>query len=43
VEKLDLKGNRREIKKKAAEKALQFYYEGLIHGDFLKRRVSHKG
>ena len=36
VWKLDLKGNRREIKKKATEKALQFFYEKLIHGDFLK-------
>lgn len=27
----DLKGNRREIKRKAAEKALQFFYETLIH------------
>jgi nicotinamide-nucleotide amidase len=27
----DLKGSRKEIKKKAAEKALQFFYETLIH------------
>jgi len=31
VKKLDLKGSRREIKKKATEKALQFFYERLIH------------
>ena len=31
VKKLDLKGSRREIKEKAAEKALQFSYETLIH------------
>jgi len=31
VKKLDLKGSRRKIKEKAAEKALQFSYETLIH------------
>jgi PncC family amidohydrolase len=31
VKREDLKGSRREIKKKAAEKALQFFYERLIH------------
>ncbi len=31
VRKLDLKGTRREIKEKAAEKALQFLYRKLIH------------
>ena len=31
VRKLDLKGNRREIKEKATEKALQFFYETLVH------------
>ncbi len=36
VWKLDLKGGRREIKKKASEKALQYFYEKLIPGDFLK-------
>jgi nicotinamide mononucleotide (NMN) deamidase PncC len=30
VKKLDLKGNRREIKEKATEKALQIFYEILI-------------
>jgi nicotinamide-nucleotide amidase len=43
VKKLDLKGNRREIKEKATEEALQYFYERLIHGDFLERRVGHKG
>lgn len=31
VKKLDLKGSRRKIKERAAEKALQFSYETLIH------------
>jgi len=31
IRKEDLKGNRREIKRKASEKALQFFYERLIH------------
>jgi nicotinamide-nucleotide amidase len=31
VRKEDLKGSRREIKEKATEKALQFFYEILIH------------
>jgi nicotinamide-nucleotide amidase len=31
VKKLDLKGTRIEIKEKASEKALQFFYEILIH------------
>jgi nicotinamide-nucleotide amidase len=30
VKKLDLKGTRREIKKKATQKSLQFFYETLI-------------
>jgi nicotinamide mononucleotide (NMN) deamidase PncC len=36
VKKLDLKGNRREIKRKASEKALQFFYEILIEKAGLK-------
>jgi nicotinamide-nucleotide amidase len=43
VKKLDLKGNRREIKEKSTEKALQFFYQKLIHGDFLRERLGHKG
>ena len=31
VRREDLKGSRKEIKKKAAQKALQFFYERLIH------------
>jgi nicotinamide-nucleotide amidase len=31
VKKIDLKGNRREIKKKAAERSLDFFYKILIH------------
>ena len=31
VKREDLKGNRREIKRKATENALQFFYERLIH------------
>jgi nicotinamide-nucleotide amidase len=30
VRKLDLKGNRRKIKEKAADKSLQFFYEILF-------------
>jgi nicotinamide-nucleotide amidase len=30
VKKFDLKGNRREIKDKASEKALQFFYQKLF-------------
>jgi nicotinamide-nucleotide amidase len=37
VKKLDLKGNRREIKEKATEKALQFFYGKIGHGDRLKK------
>ena len=31
VKKEDLKGSRREIKEKASKKALQFFYETLVH------------
>jgi nicotinamide-nucleotide amidase len=31
VRKEDLRGSRKEIKRKASEKALQFFYERLIH------------
>jgi nicotinamide-nucleotide amidase len=31
VRKLDLKGSRREIKRKATEKALRFFYKTLVH------------
>ena len=42
VRKLDLKGSRREIKEKATEKALQFFYERLIRGDFLRKQADSK-
>jgi nicotinamide-nucleotide amidase len=29
----DLRGSRREIKEKATEKALQFFYGKIVHGD----------
>ncbi|MGO8989362.1 MAG: CinA family protein [bacterium] len=31
VKKLNLKGSRRDIKEKATEKSLEFFYEILIH------------
>jgi nicotinamide-nucleotide amidase len=39
VMKLDLKGNRREIKEKATDKAFQFFYERLIHGDLVANKA----
>jgi nicotinamide-nucleotide amidase len=39
VRKLDSKGNRREIKEEAVEKALQFFYERLIRRDFLRKKA----
>ncbi len=39
VKKLDLKGTRREIKEKASEKALQFFYKILIHGDLVAKEA----
>lgn len=42
VMKLDLKGNRREIKEKATKKALQFFYERLIHRDYPIKRGDFK-
>ena len=41
VWKLDLKGSRREIKKKATEKALQFFYEKLIHEDLVAKKADN--
>jgi len=43
VRREDLKGRRREIKEKAAEKSLQVFYEILIHGDFLGKKADLKG
>jgi nicotinamide-nucleotide amidase len=42
VRKLDLKGSRREIKKRATEEALQFFYERLIRVGFLKKKADTK-
>jgi nicotinamide-nucleotide amidase len=42
VKREDLKGSRREIKKKATEEALQFFYERLIHGDFFRKKAEPK-
>jgi PncC family amidohydrolase len=39
VWKEDLKGSRKEIKRKTTEKALQFFYEVLIHWDLLAKKV----
>jgi len=38
VKREDLKGGRREIKEKASEKALQFFYEKLIYEDFMAKK-----
>jgi PncC family amidohydrolase len=40
VKKLDLKGSRREIKEKATEKALQFFYGRIAHGGSLKKQAT---
>ena len=42
VRKEDLRGSRKEIKRKASEKALQFFYERLIHKDFFGKKA-HRG
>ena len=42
VKKLDLKGSRREIKEKASEKALQFFYGKMAHGGPLRKEVTPK-
>jgi PncC family amidohydrolase len=42
VKKLDLKGTRREIKEKATEKALQFFYGKIVHGDRLRKQGTTK-
>jgi len=40
VKKEDLKGGRKEIKKKATEKALQFFYGKIGHGGRLRRQAT---
>jgi nicotinamide-nucleotide amidase len=42
VWKEDLKGSRIQIKGMATEKALQYFYEILIHGEHLRRRAGYK-
>jgi PncC family amidohydrolase len=42
VKKLDLKGSRREVKEKATEKALQFFYGKIVHGDRLRKQGTTK-
>jgi nicotinamide-nucleotide amidase len=42
VQKEDLKGNRRQIKEKATEKALQFFYGEMVHGGRLRKRATLK-
>jgi PncC family amidohydrolase len=41
VWKEDLKGNRREIKEKAAEKALNFFYEILVHEYLVAKKAGN--
>ncbi len=41
VRKLDLNGTRREIKRNATEKGLQFLYEILIHEEFLPEKADN--
>jgi PncC family amidohydrolase len=40
VKKLDLKGSRREIKEKATERALQFFYGKIAHGGRLRKQAT---
>jgi nicotinamide-nucleotide amidase len=42
VKRLDLKGSRREIKKKATEEALQFFYERMNHQEVTKKKISRE-
>jgi nicotinamide-nucleotide amidase len=42
VKKLNLKGNRREIKEKTTEKALQFFYERLVHSPRSKSKPKRR-
>ena len=42
VQREDLKGSRREIKEKATEKALQFFYGKVVHGDRLRKQATPK-
>ena len=42
VKREDLRGSRREIKEKATEKALQFFYGKIVHGDRLTKQATPK-
>ena len=42
VQREDLKGSRREIKEKATERALKFFYGKVIHGDLLRKQTTPK-
>ncbi len=42
VRKLDLKGSRREIKKEAAEKSLQFFYGKINHQEITEKKTSRE-
>jgi len=42
VKREDLRGSRREIKEKATEKALQFFYGKIVHGDRLRKQATPK-
>jgi PncC family amidohydrolase len=39
VRREDLRGSRKEIKRKASEKTLQFFYEKLIHEDLVAKKA----
>ena len=43
VRKLDLKGSRREIKRKTVEISLELFSEILTHKNFLRKKVEPKG
>ena len=42
VKREDLRGSRREIKEKATEKALQFFYGKIAHGGRLRKQATPK-
>ena len=43
IKKLDLKGSRREIKRKTVEISLELFSEILTHKNFLRKKVDPKG
>jgi nicotinamide-nucleotide amidase len=42
VMKLNLEGSRRQIKEKATERALKFFYREVIHGDLPRKQATPK-